>query len=210
MGVGMFSPTCGLLHLPPGSTECSPARARAPTSLSALVYRMAFVPRRPPRLHTSLHLTTHCRQYATVRPVTLVGKPPDPPDGSAPPVAAPATLESLVLARLRTSSAPGLPTLLQQYDANEGRILDTHLPYESRPNTSRSVKFERVDVLAENGIVMIAHAIQYQDRYKVALCSGFALNISPYQVTKSSDVDGGQIAILTCAHTLEEVNNPFS
>ena len=91
-------------------------------------------------------------------------------------------------------------------------MLDQPLPYESRPRADRKVNFDRMDVFSESGVVMVAHAIRHQDRHQVALCSGFALNVpartEPNGKGKAPENrrEGGSTVIVTCAHTLEEVN----
>lgn len=166
---------------------------------------MAFRLGRPPLACTKSCFTIYTRCYATVRPVTFVGKPPQPPITSdVPAFTAPTALDSLILSQFRSISATNLPSLIQQYDEREGHILESSLPYESRPNSSRRVKFDHVDTQSENGVVMVAHAVRHQDRHKVALCSGFALNLPPSEDADATD----RTVIVTCAHTLEEVNRP--
>lgn len=136
------------------------------------------------------------RKYATIRPVTLVGKPPGPPDCTNSTVGAPAALDSLVLSQLRSKPGPSLFSLIQEYDANEGHVIQHTLPYESRPGNDRRVVFDQRD---SSAVVMIAHAIQHEDQHKVAVCSGFALNVPSSQGGENRSV------IVTCAHTVEEV-----
>lgn len=150
-----------------------------------------------PFLRTHLrHLRPRC--YATVEPVVLVGKPPDPPrNASPPPVTTPSALDALILPELRASRGASLPAIVQNYDDHAGHVLETSLPYESRPNATRRVTFEDSD-----GVVMVAHAIQHGDAHKIALCTGFALNV----VSEGGDNDAGHTVVLSCAHTVEEVN----
>lgn len=156
----------------------------------------------------SLLRATGMRRYANVFPVTLVGKPPPPSDEAPLPGAAPA-LDSLVLSQLRTTPAPGLPALIQDYERNEGYVLEPSLPYESRPAQDRRVSFERpaLEAALNNGVVMVAHAFQHRDRCKVAICSGFVLNVPP--LDGAADSAQGDTVVATCAHTLEEVNCHF-
>ena len=80
-----------------------------------------------------------------------------------------------------------------------GKVLDASLPYESRPNAERKVKFDE----AEQNVVMVAHAIRAGDRHKVSVSSGFALNVP----SKAADGET-QSVVLTCAHTFQEVFTP--
>lgn len=139
------------------------------------------------------------RKYATVQPVILVGKAPGPPQTTVQPtVAAPSVLDALVLSELRKARGVALPAIVQHYEDRSGSVLDDPLPYESRPDKTRRVTFDGTD-----GVVMVAHAIQHGDAHKVALCTGFVLNVP----SESSAAEGGESqVVLTCAHTLEEVN----
>lgn len=173
------------------------------------VFLMAFglgLPLRP--VCASLLRAAGVRTYANVFPVTLVGKPPPLNDDAPPPAAAPSALDALVLSQLRTASAPGLPALIQDYEQNEGFVLEPSLPYESRPTQDRRVSFERsaTEIALDNGVVMVAHAFQHRDRHKVAICSGFVLNVP--SVVGATDGAQGDTVVATCAHTLEEVNHP--
>ena len=94
-------------------------------------------------------------------------------------------------------------------------MLDQALPYESRPRSDRKVNFDRADVFTDSGVVMVAHAVQHQDRHQVTLCSGFALNVPSHvdpngkgKAPESGRSESRSI-IVTCAHTLEEVNLPY-
>lgn len=140
----------------------------------------------------------YVRKYATIRPVTLVGKPPGPPDSTKSTLGsgAPAALDSLVLSQLRSKPGPSLSSLVQEYDANEGHVIQHTLPYESRPGNDRRVVFDQRD---SSAVVMVAHAIQHEDHHKLAVCSGFALNVPSSQGGENRSV------IVTCAHTVEEV-----
>ena len=70
------------------------------------------------------------------------------------------------------------------------------LPYESRPSDERRLKEDEDD-----GVYLVAHAAQHDDRYKVSLCSGFVLNVP----ASEDGADTGSV-LATCAHTLEEVS----
>ena len=169
------------------------------SALSRPVVVPSVLHRYPPR--TAIQAR---RRYATVQPVTLVGKAPGPPQTSVPPpIAAPSALDAFVLSALRNPESRGssasLASVVRQYEENAGAVLDVPLQYESRPGQGRRVSFERSD-----GVVMVAHAIQHGDAHKVALCTGFVLNAS----LREGKEEAGETMIVTCAHTLEEVNIP--
>ena len=133
--------------------------------------------------------------------MTLVGKAPGPPNGPPPhPLAAANALDSLILSQLRATAGPDLPTLIDQYTDREGHVLEPSLPYESRPDSRRRVDPSRVGPASDNGVVMIAHAIHHQDQHKVALSSGFVLNV-PASDQSGAD-EPARSVIVTCAHTL--------
>ncbi|KAI0690708.1 hypothetical protein BC835DRAFT_1407464 [Cytidiella melzeri] len=135
------------------------------------------------------------RFFATVQPATIVSKPPKPPHIALP--ASISTLDALILSELRASRVAPLTTIVQNYDENNGHVLDSPLPYESRPNDVRRVRFDGSD-----GIVVVAHAIQHGDAHNVALSTGFALNVA-----QGEDDDSRRSIILSCAHTLEEMRH---
>lgn len=147
---------------------------------------------RRPRLSVNL---LRARRYATVRPVTFVGQPPKSPEKTLPPtLTAPSALDALILSELRNTPKTDLPSLVQQYLDNSGHVLDTSLPYESRPNQKRRARDD------EDGVYLVAHAAQHDDEYKVSLCSGFMLNVP----SEGPSTTAGSV-LVTCAHTLEEV-----
>lgn len=150
---------------------------------------LRLVPRRP-HLQRILWLRG-LRGYATVKPVTIAAGPPK----SA--LSAPTALDALILSELRKTPTASLPSLVQQFDSNSGKVLKAPLIYESRPSAEKKVKFVEND----NSVVMVAHAAQNADRWKVSICSAFALNAPP-------EASGGpeQSVLLTCAHTLEAVS----
>lgn len=142
---------------------------------------------RRPRLPVNF---LRARRYATVRPVTFVGQPPRLPEKTPPStLTAPSALDALILSKLQNTPKANLPSLVQQYLDNSGHVLDTSLPYESRPNQKRRARED------EDGVYLVAHAAQHDDEYKVSLCSGFMLNVP---------ATAGSV-LVTCAHTLEEV-----
>jgi hypothetical protein len=131
------------------------------------------------------------RQYATVKSPLLLGKPPNLP----PQTPSPRPLDRFILESLaRTKGCTALPQLVQQYLDRSGIVLDAQLPYEPHPSPSRRVSFS-----ASSGgdVHLIAHVARENDRNKVTVSSGFALETS-----------SGQPILVTCAHTLEEVCCP--
>jgi hypothetical protein len=134
------------------------------------------------------------RPYATVKSPLILAKPPILP----PPTSAPRPLDRFILDSLaRTPSAgrTALPQLIQQYLDRSGNVLDAQLPYEPRPCPSRRISFS-----VDNGgdVHLIAHVARENDRNKVTVSSGFALETS-----------NGLPILVTCAHTLEEVCLPL-
>ncbi|THH31984.1 hypothetical protein EUX98_g2204 [Antrodiella citrinella] len=105
---------------------------------------------------------------------------------------------------LREGKATALRTLVEQYTERHGRVLDASLVYESRPSEGRKTRFESGFNLEEDdGVVMIAHALQHGAKHKVTVCSGFVLNVPD----KSSGSRSKQKILVSCAHTLEEIRN---
>lgn len=130
------------------------------------------------------------RLYATVNSPLIIAKPPNLP----PPTSAPRPLDSFVLETLSRAPSTGrtaLPQLIQQYLHCSGNLLDTQLPYEPRPSPSRRVSFSTD---TGDDVHLIAHVARENDRSKVTVSSGFAVETA----------DGVPI-LVTCAHTLEEV-----
>ncbi|KAM5538211.1 hypothetical protein V8D89_008098 [Ganoderma adspersum] len=172
-----------------------------------------------PRLDTYYAI----RRYAQVGSTTYVGEPPtapDPPAGRSTSTSAqgpscptqpqlPAKpYDALVLAELAkegTSKSPSLTDLVEQYMKRAGHVLDVSLPYESRPTAERRIHFttdaNEVEVSsADDALVMVAHAAHDRSgRHKITYSMGFA--VAPPGIPE------GQIALLTCAHTLEEVSS---
>ena len=157
--------------------------------------------RRSPAYLQALSCLSCARKYATVRPVLFAGQPPEPPAG---PITTPSAVESTssldasILSQLQRIPTAGLPLLSKQFDDNSAKVLHTSLPYESRPSAERRVSFEGDD----GSVLMVAHAAQLGDQHKVSVCSGFALNVA------QEDANGQSLSVmLTCAHTLQEVNH---
>ena len=150
------------------------------------------------------------RSYATVGPMTYLGKPPKQPVPPPPKPPSPPTSQTLdsvrwvpdtsplhntILSKLNSQST-SLHKLTDQYVEHSGTVLDVSLPYESRPNSQRKTKFEYSD---NPSVVMIAHAVQHKTLHKVAFCSGFAIDVSQLEHPSGDNL------IVTCAHTMEDV-----
>jgi hypothetical protein len=134
------------------------------------------------------------RPYATVKSPLILAKPPNLP----PHTSAPRPLDRFIfdsLARTPSAGRTALPQLIQQYLDRSGNVLDAQLSYEPRPSPSRRVSFS-----VDNGgdVHLIAHVARENDRNKVTVSSGFALETS-----------NGLPILVTCAHTLEEVCLPL-
>lgn len=104
-----------------------------------------------------------------------------------------------IYARNHTS----ISTLYQQYRNNHGLILD-HLviPYEEYPALGRRA-YNTSDE-SSDGIVLVVHALLSPDGEKVekiCVCSGFVVDAQ-----KNGEAETNGEVVVTCAHTLEEVN----
>lgn len=146
------------------------------------------------------------RAYATVETPVIVAKPPLSPPPQLPTKESepPSDIDRIVLdtlSRTPSGSRTSLPQLIDQYLQRSGRVLDQHLPYESRPSPSRRADFASVTHHAQDPgaakVHLIAHAAQEGDRHKVTLASGFAI--------KATGEQEGESLFITCAHTLEEI-----
>ncbi|KAI0336004.1 hypothetical protein GY45DRAFT_1239025 [Cubamyces sp. BRFM 1775] len=92
-----------------------------------------------------------------------------------------------------------------------GRVLESSLPYESRPNAQRRVHFADIADEAETGsadvstadgaLAMIVHAVQDGNGkgHKLTYSSGF--------VVHAPGTPEGEAVLVTCAHTLEEIRH---
>ena len=130
------------------------------------------------------------RLYATANSSLIIAKPPNlPPLTSAPPPLDSFILETL--ARAPSTGRTALPQLVQQYLDRSGNVLNAQLPYEPSPSPSRRVSFSTD---TGDDVHIIAHVARENDRSKVTVSSGFAVETA----------DGVPI-LVTCAHTLEEV-----
>lgn len=111
-----------------------------------------------------------------------------------------ADLDSNLLTALRWSVQKGenLGDLSREFNANRGRVLGIHLPYESTPPLSRRPTFVKSGSSRGNqGVVMVAHCMSSRDhldlqKARVKLSSGFVI---------------GDGLVVTCAHTFEEVSS---
>lgn len=147
------------------------------------------------------------RAYATVETPVIVAKPPLSPPPRLPTKDSEPTseIDRIVLdalSRTPSGSRTSLPQLIDQYLQRSGRVLDQHLPYESRPSPSRRADFASVTPHAQDPgaakVHLVAHAAQEGDRHKVTLASGFAI--------QGTDEQEGDSLFVSCAHTLEEVH----
>ncbi|QRV76768.1 trypsin-like peptidase domain protein [Ceratobasidium sp. AG-Ba] len=102
-------------------------------------------------------------------------------------------LEQYIYDRIQTVPASAsLGGIYEKYRSNAGHVLDSQLPYEPRPNSSR-----RVGPAEDDGVVLVAHvAVSKNGRCRISLSSGFALD--------SEGADREQ-CVVTCCHTLEEI-----
>ncbi|PCH33473.1 hypothetical protein WOLCODRAFT_135150 [Wolfiporia cocos MD-104 SS10] len=154
------------------------------------------------------------RAYATVGTTTYIGQPPPPP--TPPPAASSSSTTAANLSsvfdaqilyelRRRCQLAPGsstgsqvqLPKLVEQYLDRGGLVLDSSLPYESRPGKDRRIDVDESAAL--DSVAMIVHAAQQGAEHKITHCSGFALS--------APGLSEGQSVMVTCAHTLEEIRH---
>lgn len=137
------------------------------------------------------------KTYATVSP-SIIGQAPHPAEPtreefseSVPPV-----LDNLVLQAALNCHKTFLSDIIKQYIDTAGTVLDLSLPYESRPSESRRPSLTN----SADSVITVAHCAQVGSEHKIALSSGFALNIEDKSNSK------GETLILTCAHTLEEAS----
>lgn len=94
--------------------------------------------------------------------------------------------------------------IIRQYLEVSGTVLDICLPYESHPppdKRSRRSIGEKDEKKVTN-VVTVAHCAvvgDSEEHSKITLASGFAVNVDREKI-------GGEMAIVTCGHTLEEVS----
>jgi len=167
-----------------------------------------------PKGSESVRTGVGARSYAVVGTSTYVGKPPDPPSlpslspskaSSTPSLPSAFDAQILSEVRRRAHAPPGnstgaqvqLPRLIEQYLDRSGLVLDSSLPYESRPAPDRRTVFSESQDEAQSPLAMIVHAVQHGTEHKITHCSGFALS--------APGLPEGQSIFVTCAHTLEEI-----
>lgn len=111
-------------------------------------------------------------------------------------------IENIVVRNLQCSRV-SISDIHQQYRAREYTVVDRVIPYEERPKHEKRADaiITREGGRAGNGLVTVVHAIWNDESArleKVAVCSGFVADAS---VNESGQGD----AVVTCAHTLEQV-----
>ncbi|OSD06034.1 hypothetical protein PYCCODRAFT_1431853 [Trametes coccinea BRFM310] len=173
------------------------------------------------------------RRYAQVGSTTFLGEPPSPPTPPGPPPAAskqdsssapnqpPNPFDQHVLSELRKAAAAQQPSLAQptpltelidQYMKRAGHVMESALPYESRPGAERRVRFSdapdksvsEASSSADGALVVVAHAVldSKSKEHKVAYSSGFFV--------QPPGTQDSEAVLVTCAHTLEEIrHNPI-
>lgn len=140
--------------------------------------------------------------YATVSPSILNFGSPPPPVGPAINASSniPSLLDRRILAAAASAKSTTLSDLARSYMSNSGHVLDVSLLYESRPSAGRRVNRESSSVNSPD-VLLVAHCIQDGGEHKVTVSSGFALEApAPRE---------GESLIVSCAHTFEEVRDPF-
>ncbi|KAL0950901.1 hypothetical protein HGRIS_007660 [Hohenbuehelia grisea] len=146
------------------------------------------------RVRTISMLRHAARRYATVGRQTLLAKPPATPTPTAADIS---LIDTCIVSELTSSTdeqrGANLPTLVDQYENRRGVVLNTHLPYESRPSAERRVAFNS----PEANVALIAHCAHDGTAHKLTLSSGFRLS--------APSLSSGESVFVTCAHTLEEI-----
>ncbi|TFK57420.1 hypothetical protein OE88DRAFT_1619167 [Heliocybe sulcata] len=133
------------------------------------------------------------RNYATADSPLVLGKVPPPPKSNNTRF----ELDTRILTELcnrPSSSRVKLENLVLQYMERGGHVLETSLPYESRPSSRRKVGLTSA---AEDGVAMIAHCVRDGENHRITLSSGFAL--------EGTGKHAGESVVVSCAHTLEEI-----
>lgn len=98
--------------------------------------------------------------------------------------------------------------LYQQYQNEAGNVIDRVVPYEERPHAMKRADADSSALTDSNdlegdGLVLVVHAQLDSTRSrleKTTVCSGFVVRAD---ITHGSQGD----TVITCAHTLEEVNS---
>ncbi|EJF66531.1 hypothetical protein DICSQDRAFT_75306 [Dichomitus squalens LYAD-421 SS1] len=86
-----------------------------------------------------------------------------------------------------------------------GHVLDTSLPYESRPDAKRRIRFTQDErgveaSNADGALAVVAHAAHDRTgKHKVTHSVGFAI--------RPPGLSDGEAVYVTCAHTLEEIRH---
>lgn len=173
-------------------------RSRITSPASSRTTSWSSFPRRPMlarRFRLRPKIWQNFRKYAAVEDRIIIARPPEFPDhdgGLASP------LDTRILAALSKKQTP-LPVLINQYLESSGNVLDTSLPYESRPRPHR--RFDTDPNHANNGILMIAHCASInENEYRITISSGFALDAVAHPGDESN-------LVLTCAHTLDQARS---
>ncbi|KAJ9100611.1 hypothetical protein QFC21_003655 [Naganishia friedmannii] len=101
-----------------------------------------------------------------------------------------------------------LPQLYHQYRASAGNVSEHILPYEPYPTGLRRSDAPR-DISTEtegDGIVLVVHVLQGPNGQveKMSVCSGFAIGTAKSDEGQDTALESD--TIVTCAHTLEEIN----
>ena len=200
------------------------------SQVRSAISNQARIPRTS-RLARTTQACTSKRRYAQVGSTTYLGQPPSSPDNAPVPphtsTSSPSThlgpasstihnsttaiksFDTHVLSELQKPAQPEapsitLPDVIEQYMRRAGRVLDTSLPYESRPGAARRATFTPPEAAtaastADGALALVAHAVlDRTGKHRVAYSSGFALDVPGLRA--------GESVYVTCAHTLEEVS----
>ncbi|KZT21694.1 hypothetical protein NEOLEDRAFT_1158121 [Neolentinus lepideus HHB14362 ss-1] len=141
----------------------------------------------------TLRSAAYLRNYATADSPVALGKAPSPPKSNNTRYELDARILNELLRRPSTSRV-NLGNLVLEYMERGGNILQTSLPYESRPSSQRKVQLTSA---AEDGVAMVAHCVRDGENHKISLSSAFAL--------EGSWKREGESVIVSCAHTMEEI-----
>lgn len=149
--------------------------------------------------HIARVATAPNRLLATVSPSFIPNRePPQPPTPTHKPVLPNTTapwIDTQILKALDVQPQTSLSDIIGHYIDQTGNVLNVSLPYESQPSGDRRVMFE--ERVSSKEIVTVAHSVKDGDAHQIALSSGFALNAPAPR--------DGEMLIVTCGHTLEEI-----
>ncbi|KAF8807182.1 hypothetical protein BYT27DRAFT_6557763 [Phlegmacium glaucopus] len=136
--------------------------------------------------------------YATISSSIIGQRPLHPSDltQDEPSTSVPLLLDSHILQATLCEHKTSLLDIIKQYIDTSGTVLDVSLPYESRPSENRRPHLTTGADSCRN-VITVAHCARLGANHKIALSSGFALNVEGRKK--------GETLIITCAHTLEEV-----